>query len=332
VFRLRVTWLVTVMTTALLAVMLLSVSTGEAKTPGWGFSAVTVNPAPVGLGKLAQYSFTISNTGRSNISALILKTDIAAGPLATPAWIQKVDFIGQPDLVAPCGANPPTGPLNCNLGALNAGNSIDFQIIFRVPASGGTYAFNFMATGNGNTASDSGGTSHGDTLKGPASVSVSGNAEFDGGFTLGDGGTFGTNGTLGKNNPQNSSVVTTQAFAATTIQDSATYTGGTDPCGSLNCIGQWSKVSAPNPDNGPIKVVLLVYGKGLPGNVGPEDITLLHLDNGGFDDGIIGDSPSERCASATDSASAPCIFVEAVGQNFRITAWLLHNGSLRGHF
>jgi len=332
VFRLRVTWLVTVMTTALLAVMLLSVGGSDAKTPGWGFSSVTVNPAPVGLGKLAEYSFTISNTGKSNISALNLKTDIA-GSLATPAWIEQVQFNGQATPTSACGPNPPTGPLNCNLRALNAGNSIDFKLIFRVPSSGGPYTFNFMANGNGNTPSDSGGTSHGDTLLRAATVNVSGSAEFDGGFTIGGGGTFGTTGTLGKSNPQQSSVTTAQSFAATTIQDSAMYTGGTDPCAvnGSNCIGQWSRVTAPNDTSGPIKVVLLVYGKGLPGSVGPEDIVLLHLDNGGADDGIIGDSSGERCASATDS-SAPCIFVEAVGGNFRITAWLVHNGSLRGHF
>src|SRR4051794_1045919 len=149
VFRLRVTWLVTVMTTALLAVMPLSVGGTAAKTPGWGIGAVSASPAPVGPGNLAEYSFTISNTGRSNISALSLKTDIPAGSLATPAWIEQVDYIGQADVANACGANPPTGPLNCTFGALNAGDSIDLKIIFRVPSTAGTYTFHFLATGDG---------------------------------------------------------------------------------------------------------------------------------------------------------------------------------------
>jgi hypothetical protein len=96
-------------------------------------------------------------------------------------------------------------------------------------------------------------------------------------------------------------------------------------------------VNAPNPAGDKIKVNLLILGKGIPGSVGPDDIVLYHL--GGTnaergDDGIIGDGATsgatERCASATDSASAPCIYVTEEGQNFRIVAWLLHNGSLRG--
>jgi hypothetical protein len=335
VFRIRNAWLASVVAAALMAVMLLSAGGTAAKTPGWGFSAVTVNPSPVGPGNLADYSFSITNSGNSNISALYLSTDIpVSSGLATPAWILEVTYNGQSGPASPCGSNPPTGPLNCDLGALNAGNSIDFQIVFRVPSTSGTYTFNLVATGNGNTPSDSGGTSHGDTLKKAASVSVSGNDEYDAGFTLAGGGTFDTSGTLGKNNPQQSSVTTSQAFAATTIEDSSSFTGsGTDPCSAsgVTCIGQWTRVSAPNPDGGALKFVFLVYGKGIPGSVGPSDITLVHvLDDGTVE--VIGDSSSERCSSANDSAGAPCIYVTEVGKNFEIVAWLLHNGSLRGQF
>jgi hypothetical protein len=321
----------------MLAVMLLSVGGTSAKTPGWAISTPVVNPDPVGPGNYALYSFTISNTGasKSNISALYLKTDLAdTDPLAVPGWIQKVQYNGQTGPANPCGTNPPSGPFNCTLGALNYGSTIDFEIVFKVPATAGTYTFHLLATGNGNTPSDSGGTSHGDTLSKAASVTVSGSDEYDAGFTLGTGGTFDTTGTLGRSNKQNSSVTTPQGFVATTIQDSDSFTGtGTDPCAdnSGTCIGQWTRVISPNPDGGTLKFEFLIYGKGLPGSVTAADITIVHQKaNGDWE--TIGDTSNERCASATDAAGAPCIFVEAIGQNFHVIVYLLGNGSLRNQY
>lgn len=320
---------------AMLTFAIVSAGPAAAKPPGWGFDPIVAVPGTVSPGRVAAFDVTIKNTGRSNISSILMTTDLAASsPLAVPAYISDATWQGQPAplITRPCGSPPYTAALSCSFGSLVAGATVSLRIAFPVPASAGTHSFNFVLTGNGNTPSDTGGTSHGDTKKGLASVSVSNDADFAGGFVL-DTETFSTVESLTKQNPQSASLTTTQDFAAATIQESNSFSGTGSPCATVNCIGQWATVTAPNPQGGAIKVNLLIFGKGMPGSVGPEDIVLYHL--GGTDlergdDGIIGDEASERCASATDSASAPCIYVTEEGQNFRIVAWLLHNGTLRG--
>ncbi len=320
---------------ALLTFAIVSAGPAAARPPGWGFDPIVAVPGTVSPSKLAAFDVRINNTGRSNISSVLMSTDLgSSNPLALPAYISDATWQGQPAplIVRPCGSAPYTAALSCNFGSLVAGASVSLRIALPVPATAGTHSFNFLLTGNGNTPSDTGGTSHGDTKKGLASVSVSNSAEFAGGFVL-DAETFSTVESLTRQNPQAASVTTTQDFAASTVQESNTYSGTGSPCATVNCIGQWATVNAPNPAGDKIKVNLLILGKGMPGSVGPEDIVLYHL--GGTDlerqdDGIIGDEASERCASATSSASAPCIYVTEEGQNFRIVAWLLRNGTLRG--
>jgi len=305
----RLTWLASVVATALIAVMLLSVGGAAAKTPGWQFTdafndkivdashaadathekAFTGSPSTVGSGKFVAFYVELDNTGKSNISSVILTTDIAAtNPMGNPVHIFDAEWTtpdGLPDpdgLARPCDAAP-TAALYCDFGALNAGVTVKVKIVFQAPIAAGTQTFNFLANGNGNTPSDSGQTSHGDSLVGPASFTVSGSSEFDGGFVLDTNTTFSTDDTtLGKRNPQSSSVTTNELYYAATIEDSSSISG-TDPCqaSGVSCIGQWAKVTAPNPTSGPIKVVLLVYGKGIPGSVGPGDIVLYHV--GGTD-------------------------------------------------
>jgi uncharacterized repeat protein (TIGR01451 family) len=338
VFRYRLTWLATVVTTALLAVMLLNVGGIAAKTPGWGFnpSSITGDPATVSPGAYVSYSFAVENTGKSNISAVFLTTDIPLGSgLETPVWVFPAVWTNQDGPTAPCGSAPFDGPLNCDLGNIVAGGSVHLQIVFQAPDTGTSWKFNFLLYGNGNTPSDSGGTSHGDYKKGPASVSISSSAEFAGGFTLDGGGTFGTTGALSKRNPQSSSVTTPQSFAATTIEDFSSYPlGGTDPCSlsGANCIGQWTRVSAPNPDGGALKFEFEIYGKGIPGSVSADDILLYHYADNGTLIEIVGDIPEERCDPATadtDPSHVPCIYVTESGGNFHVVAWLKNNGGLK---
>jgi hypothetical protein len=332
----RSAWLATVATLAFLAVLVLSPIATQAKPPGWGFDPVVSVPGKVSPSKLAAYDVTIRNTGRSNISSVLMTTDIDADdPLAIPAYISDATWVGQPDplIIRPCGNPPYTAALSCDFGSLVAGARVSLRLAFPVPATAGTYSFNFTLTGNGNTPSDTGGTSHGDTKKGLATVNVSADPDFAGGFVL-DSDTFSTLESLTRQNPQAATLTTTQDLQPATVEEGNTFSGAGDLCSTVNCIGQWTTISAPNSGvEDPISGSLLIYGKGIPGSVGPEDIVLYHL--GGTelergDDGIIGDEAEEICDSASDSASAPCIFVTEVGQNFRIDFWLVHNGTLRG--
>jgi hypothetical protein len=320
---------------ATLILALVSVGPVAAKRPGWGFDPIVAVPGTVSPGRTVAYDVTIKNSGKSNISLLLMKTDMAANnPLAVPVYIGDAKWVGQPAplVTRPCGSAPYTTALSCNFGSLVAGARVSLRIAFVTPSTGSSWSFNFLLTGNGNTPSD-GGTSHGDSEPGPASVALNSNSEFAGGFVVNAGEAFETTGDLTRQNPQSARLVGSQDLALATLQESNSFSGAGTLCRDVNCIGQWATVNAPNPDNAPIGGRLMIFGKQMPGSVGPEDIVLYHFggtDAERGDDGIIGDEPSERCASASASASAPCIFVTEVGQNFQIDFWLLHNGTLRG--
>lgn len=320
--RKRLGRLATVFTAASLALMLVGVGTAVASPPGWEF-LTPVNLAPqVGTSRLAAWSFTIHNDGNSNIAKVYL-TD----SLTTEAYDVYADRAG-------CVTTP---GLYCNFGALAAGASIFVRVVYRAPSTAGNFPVTFQLNGSGATFSDVRGRSHGDTENllfdgivgvGHAPVTVvNGSTEFDGGYAITAGGTFSTGGTLTRQNPQTSSVVAPINLSAVTIQDTSSYGTG-DPCGTngLTCIGQWTKLSAPTSGGAKIKVTLLIRGQGLPGSVGAEDIVVFH-----DGDGLIGEG-GVRCASATDSTGAPCIFVTEAGDNFLVVVWLTHNGGLRGGY
>ena len=75
-FTRRVARLATVVTSAMLAGMLLGVSGAEAKTPDWSMTVESL-PSTVGPNSIAAYQVTISNDGKSNISKLYLGASIS---------------------------------------------------------------------------------------------------------------------------------------------------------------------------------------------------------------------------------------------------------------
>ncbi len=330
--------LATAATLAFLMVMVLSPVSTLAKPPGWGFDPVVAVPGTVSPGRAVAFDVTVKNTGKSNISKVLMATDLgASNPLAVPLYISDATWSGQPapHVTRPCGSPPYTAALSCDFGSIVSGAKVSLRIAFDTPTTGSSFAFNFLLTGNGNTPSDTGGTSHGDTKEGPASVALSSNSEFSGGFVLEAGESFETSGELTKQNPQSARLVASQNLALATLQESNSFSGAGNLCSTVKCIGQWANISAPNPDNGKISGSLLILGKGIPGSVKPEDVVLHHVggtDAERGDDGVIGDEAGERCASAADSASAPCIFVTKVGQNYRIDFWLRRHGGRRGGY
>ena len=320
--RKRLGRIATALTTAALLGALAVAAPVSAAPPGWEFrDAENLSPL-VGENNNAGWSFRIYNGGSSNIAKLYL----------TDSLDQAAVFV-QDDR----GACVKTPVLYCDFGALNAGDSINVLVVHTAPSTAGAFPITFQLNGSGNTFSDGKGRSHGDTeeltfdgkQENPPVTMVSTSGEFDGGYVVAPGETFSTGTTVTRQNPQSSSVVAPISLSAVTIQDLGSYGTG-DPCGIEgfeNCIGQWTKVDAPTAGGAKIKVTLLIRGQGLPGNIGPEDIVVYH-----DGDGIIGDDAGERCSSADDSASAPCVYVTEVGNNFQVVVWLLHNGSLRGGF
>jgi hypothetical protein len=342
----------TVASAALLGTMLLGVGTAVASTPGWAFSAIdtSLNPATVGTGYSAAFVVTLTNTGPSNISAVFLGTDMNVSPT----------YISLPTYTTPDGWGPaapclPLGsvPWYCSFGNMTVGETVKLTIAFAAsdpgtafgttppgtlpvscnaaaPPDPTSWTFHFTAFGNGNTPTDKGGKSHGDTLCGATSVVTSKSKDFAGGFQLDDS-TVGTTGNLSGTNDQTSSVTPPPASALipVTIEDGLTSNPGTggDPCqpiGTLRCIGDWTDVHVGNVVTGPIKVTLVLYGPSLPGGVTADKIGLWHS----------GSSPNPvvlRCSALTlpTVGGAECVTVTKVGKNFQIVAWLLHNGGLR---
>jgi hypothetical protein len=339
VFRIRASRLGGVAISGVMAFLLLSVGTATAKTPGWvftdGFTATPVttaspftgSPRTVSPGANVAYDVVISNTGKSNISLLYLSTDIpASSPSSSPVYISAVQYsdVGPAN---PCNAAG-SGPLLCNFGNLISGAHLELTVAFRTPLTGTSWSFNFTSFGNGNTPSD-GGTSHGDTLKGPASVTLDGTANFAGGYVVDAGQSFATSPLLTKKNPQSTTVGAPGTLIPVTVREGTSYPGDlTDPCAG-NCVGEWAdlNVNGGAAFSGGFKVVLTILGSNVPGRVKPNQLFLYH-----DGDGIIGDSAAEQCTSATAPAVMPCITVTKVGTNYQIVAWLLHNGGLRGAY
>jgi hypothetical protein len=305
--------LATIASAALLATLLLGTGAVTAATPGWDFQNETALPSKVTPGADAGYSFSIVNTGKSNISQLFLTTSVNAVPTY---------FHNSRNTV--CQLSP---TLFCDFGALTAGAQIDVVVAYATPATGAaTYAPTFQVNGTGVSFTDQN-HSHGDTLSTTITTTLNANGNFAGGFQIADGTTYTNNNSLSKKNDQGSSATSSQLLVPVTIEDGlTTFPGtGTDPCGTLRCIGDWTDLHVGNGSVGPVKVTLVLYGPSVPGQATVDNIGLWH-------DGSTPNPITLRCSdvsSIPNGGTAECVTVTKVGNNFQVVAWLLHNGGLR---
>ncbi len=283
----------------------------SAATPGWQILNIQNLPPVVADGGVAGYSFTIKNNGRSNISALYL-TDTYVG---TPVYFSNSRGTS-------CTLSP---DLRCAFGALNSMATINVVIAYRVGTTDFSNTFTLDSTGD----PAGGNNSHGDSLLAPVTTTVSTSSNFDGGFTTAASQLLQTNQTLGNGNKQASSLVSPSSLIPATIEDGIT-TGV--PCTIGACarqIGEWTQLSV----NGgatytnAFKVTLMIWGGSVPKGATASNIFLLHTRDNGTTYAI-----STACNSATAPTNAECITVTKVGSNYKIVAWLLSNGGLRGGY
>jgi hypothetical protein len=297
-------------TAALLGAMV--AAPASARTPGWDFINVKQLPDTVSPNAFAGFSFTIINKGSSNISALYL-TDTAAG---SPEYIANSRNIT-------CATAP---ELRCAFGALNAGATIDVTVAYRVGAANFTDKFQLDSTGD----PAGGNNSHGDSkFSALLTTVVSSSADFDGGFVIDDS-LYETRGTLGRQNKQISSAEVGDTLIPVTIRDGeANYLCNNSDPDCARFIGEWSVLDVNGGSNTkPIKVTLLVWGGAVPGGVGANDIFLVHADGLGNATAV-----KTACNAATPPTNADCLVsVTKVGSNFKIVAWLSHNGGLRNAY
>ena len=321
--RQRLGRLLTVFTTAVMALMLLGSGLATAANPGWDILYSKL-PDAVKAGNDAGYAVTIKNKGKSNINALTFKAIVVSDPTAAPSYVSGLTWNqGGP------GSCTTTGPLVCDLGTVTAGTTITLTVAFSVPSTAsGTFDVKFeLSAATGNTGSD-GGNSRGDAFSKTAQTGISSSANFDGGFVVGDG-TFDTTGTLGRQNKQITSLETADSLIPVTIEDGiASY-----PCSNTvpqcsRLLGEWSVLDVNGGVNtDPIKVTLLIWGGSVPGGVGVDDIYLVHANGSG------GASIVTADCDASPPTNADCIeSVTKIGNNFKVVAWLAHNGGLRGGY
>lgn len=328
--------LTSVVTAAFLGLMLLGTGVVSANPPGWtGDVKYIPGDATVAPGAIVAYKVSITNSGKSQISALNMDTDTGL----VPKYVGPITYDHQTGSGSCSAAN--AGPLLCNFGNLVAGGIVHVTVAFQTPttgtgctpASATKYCFNFRAFGNGNTPSD-GGTSHGDYLPIPTLVNLNGSSDFAGGFQLGNG-LLQNNQTLGRNNPQATGATPPSGFAndALTVQDGSGAALACTTPSTGTPFGQCSKVNVgegANYDPALIKITILIYGGAVPGGVSAADIHVIHT----RDDGTNETLATCTFTNSTDTVpnNAPCAKVTKVGSNYKIEIWTPQNGGYRGTF
>ena len=322
-FRLR--RLASVVSLSLLGVMLLGTGAASASAPQWTQSPITSLPPTVGPGTNAGFSFSATNNGPSNISALYL-----ISTAADPAVYAHFKVSNGPTLVRE-GSCPTDVALKCTIGAVNATQTVSFLIAYAVGTSNFSVIFQANTTGS---IINPNGHNHGDALNWSATTSVSSSQNFAGGFQL-TGTQIGTTGNLSKKNDQKSFVTPKDGstLLPVTIEDALASdpNAPADLCSANTCIGDWTQVRVGDGSDatGPISVTLLLYGPSVPNGATVDNINLWHE----------GSSPEIISLPCTDSSAIPhqpgntgneCITVTKIGSNFQIVAWLHHNGGLKG--
>jgi len=312
VFRKRLAWFVSIVTTAMLAVMLLSVGTSEAKTPaGWGLTVQGVVTS-IGPGSTQGYTVTISNVGPSSISKLYLTTTDTSQARATAISPAFSSLTG-------CDTGVDQG---CALGAFPVGRTVTLTLAYAAAAGDSPFTVKFEINTTGFVLGTN--KSHGDSLPRSFTTTIDGSADFAGGFSIPNGNTFKTGNPSGANNQSTS--VTGPDLLAITVTEGGGSPDATDPCLTSTCIGQWDRVTVGDGHQGPVMLVLNITG--VPHSVQASDINLYH--SGEANNGII----SARCTPSTGQpTNIPCITVTKLGTgHFQIVAWLNNNGGARGLF
>jgi len=312
-----------------------------AANPTWSIKIVKLPPTVVS-GQDAGYRVTVANAGPSNINGLSLSTNIDV----------PVTYFSQ---TAPC--LYVNVKFTCNLGTMNAGQSTTFTIAYKTFKTPGIGTFDMtvsLRSSSGDTGSDNKHQSRGDELLVTAKTGLdSGN--FAGGYFQAGTTPIQTNPILDKKNKQSTSLV---GFAASTtnpydvmIRDGSTSlpTDPADPncalssqclnglvcndpvCSSLT--SEWSLINLKEGElqSAPFHVTLVVDGSYVPGGTSESDVVLVHVwrDSLGSHTDVIGASGARCLPSAGTPTNAPCITVSKVGPNWKVDAWVFHNGGMK---
>lgn len=303
----------------------LGVAPAMAAQPGWTDSYAEAIPEAVSPGQDAGYVVRIFNKGPGNIASLYLVSD------RTPSFVDPV-------YDAQC-SDAGDGPLFCSFGGVGT-DAIEPVITLTVAFStagsnGSSFKVTFQLNATGATLKDKGGNSRGDSHTFVGETALSSDRNYGGGFIVDDT-TVQNNQSVNNQNKQATKLESLPLYIPATVLDGSTVTADCLVARCSNAFGEWSRISALSASgddfDSPFKVVLTIVGSAVPGQANAGNIVLLHTNDLGTGTDVIGDSADERCASANAAPDpyTPCVFATKNGNNWQITAWLFHNGSLRG--
>jgi hypothetical protein len=335
--------LATVVSAALVAVMLLGVGAASAAPPKWDITFVKLPPV-VTVGEDAGYRVTVWNNGASNIVGLSISS-VPTNPTYVSSLAYSTGGTGSCSIAA---------PFTCNIGTLTAFSSVTFTIAYTTSGSS-PFSVDFtIRSSSGDTNADNKpgkpGTSHGDALTKAVSTALAlASSNAAGGFFQADE-LLQTNPILGRQNKQSTSLIGFVGASGTDPYDVMISDGTTtfptdpeDPNTGLSCVGssctgllgQWSFVNLKEgaTQGTAFHVQMILDGSLIPGGTSAADLVLVHVyydSDHNSQTEVIGEN-GVRCATATTPSAYPtsCIFITRVGPLWQVDAWLYHNGGLR---
>jgi hypothetical protein len=296
---------------AALTLLASSIATGSAvaATPNWSMDTVVSLPSAVTPGEAAGYLVTIRNDGPSNIAQLYLTAYAGTSddPAPNPVFTSTT-----------AGSCPNTGgTLYCTLGNLSSGASVSVTVAFTTPTDATSFSIRFEANTTGATSSD-GGTSHGDTIEGVGTTTLSDDPDFGGRFVTTGNPTVANGLALGPGNLQSAKVHAPAVNIPVTVADGDQTTPITCP---ETC---WSETLELNVGGGTSYPALFKVEIGVHKNLSETVHGFYHV----FDAGQIpaAEDIVTKCPK-NGTPTVPCFSVAKVGGgNILVTVWLEENG------
>jgi hypothetical protein len=327
----RVRRAASVLTSALLALMLLGPSAALAATPDLS-PTFSVIPTTVKNGDYVAFRASIRNDDTSTVSQLFL-VELLRDPsltLLTPITTSQ-------------GTCDTTGAtFMCTLGQLKPHRTATVTAVFQTPLTGtsATESLEFNTTGLGSGGGDN---SHGDSWpSGPMTVALSTSDDFGGRYVLNSNLTIVENSqALSNANPHSTRAYAPTTGIGVTVED-IDCTTSTDPIcdGFTTGFGQVSKVNvnegldvSGDPGTTLLHFYLQLDSSEIPQGSNANNVSVIHT----YIDETTGELTTETidtsCTFARRSTTpnnAECITVKNLpGGDLGVDVWTYHNGTLR---
>ena len=336
---------------ALVMTLLAIPMTTIAATPNWSGTLSTLPPT-ITAGDVAGYRATITNGGPSNISQLTVTVTFSQPYVATtaagtgPAPVYVTVLKDGVTLTNPCGTDPTdpplpaSGPLACDVGALNANSTAKIIVAYQTDAStnsaGVTVRWTSIGLGSG-TGDNSRGdvlTQTFDTANPPTAMGTS-STNFDGGFTTALQTEFATSAVLNATNLFGTTFKAGQ-YIPVTIEDDAD--SDLCPTGKV-CYGTDTQnaivlhINEGQAFTAPFKVVIQIFKDAVAKGSSASKLTVVHyFDTPKQPGNIAYESISNDCPK-TGTPTSVCRTVTWDGKTgiYTVTVWLFENGVVKFH-